>query len=411
MKIGILGGTFSPIHDGHLRLARIYQQELGLEKMLLIPTYQPPHKQTDHLPDGEHRCRMAELASEGLPGFEVSDIEIRRGGKSYTVDTLTELRELYPEGEFCLLTGSDMFCTVLDWHRGSELVRMAEICTMERGGDTAEMLETQAGCIRAAGGRARILHREPFNCSSTGIRERIAAGCRDSRELGISPKVLSYILQNGLYGSDVRDWVYDEDKFVETVHRLEKPARFAHSMNVAARAEELAERYGENPTLCRVAGILHDVCKNLPDKEQFSLVKRLRGPIKNDIMNDKSFGLVPPIWHGPAAAAYIWEELGVYNRDILYSVAYHTTGRAGMSLFEKIIYIADLTSAERDYPDAREVRDLADRDLDAALRCSLEFTLNKMRTNATPMTRDTLETMREYGIDCGEYTDGKEEME
>ena len=205
--------------------------------------------------------------------------------------------------------------------------------------------------------------------------------------------------------------MYDEDKFVETARRLEKPARFAHSMNVAARAEELAERYGENPTLCRVAGILHDVCKNLPDKEQFSLVKRLRGPIKNDIMNDKSFGLVPPIWHGPAAAAYIWEELGVYNRDILYSVAYHTTGRAGMSLFEKIIYIADLTSAERDYPDAREVRDLADRDLDAALRCSLEFTLNKMRTNATPMTRDTLETMREYGIDCGEYTDGKEEME
>ena len=411
MKIGILGGTFSPIHDGHLRLARIYQQELGLEKMLLIPTYQPPHKQTDHLPDGEHRCRMAELASEELPGFEVSDIEIRRGGKSYTVDTLTELRELYPEGEFYLLTGSDMFCTVLDWHRGSELVRMAEICTMERGGDTAEMLETQAGRIRAAGGRARILHREPFNCSSTGIRERIAAGCRDSRELGISPKVLSYILQNGLYGSDVRDWVYDEDKFVETARRLEKPARFAHSMNVAARAEELAERYGENPTLCRVAGILHDVCKNLPDKEQFSLVKRLRGPIKNDIMNDKSFGLVPPIWHGPAAAAYIWEELGGDNRDILYSVAYHTTGRAGMSLFEKIIYIADLTSAERDYPDAREVRDLADRDLDAALRCSLEFTLNKMRTNATPMTRDTLETMREYGIDCGEYTDGKEEME
>ena len=129
----------------------------------------------------------------------------------------------------------------------------------------------------------------------------------------------------------------------------------------------------------------------------------LRGPIKNDIMNDNSFGLVPPIWHGPAAAAYIWETLGVYNREILYGVAYHTTGRTGMSLFEKIVYIADLTSAERDYPDALEVRELADRDLDAALRCSLEFTLKKMRANATPMTRDTLEIMREYGIDCGEY--------
>lgn len=94
-------GAFSPIHDGHLRLARIYQQELGLEKMLLIPTYQPPHKQTDHLPDGEHRCRMAELASEGLPGFEVSGYRDPPGRpRSYTVDTLTELRELYPEGEF-----------------------------------------------------------------------------------------------------------------------------------------------------------------------------------------------------------------------------------------------------------------------------------------------------------------------
>lgn len=104
------------------------------------------------------------------------------------MDTLTELRELYPEGEFYLLTGSDMFCTVLDWHRGSELVRMAEICTMERGGDTAEMLETQAGCIRAAGGRARILHREPFNCSSTGIRERIAAGCPGQPGAGDFPQ-------------------------------------------------------------------------------------------------------------------------------------------------------------------------------------------------------------------------------
>ena len=403
MKIGILGGTFSPIHDGHLRLAKTYQQELGLEKMLLIPTYQPPHKHTDHLPDGEHRCRMAERAPEGCAGCAVSDIEIRRGGKRYTVDTLEELRQLYPDGEFYLLTGSDMFCTVLDWHRGAELVKLAEICTMERGGDTAEMLEAQAERIRAAGGKARIIHKEPFDCSSTEIRERIAAGCRDSRELGLDPKVLSYILQNGLYGSDVRDWVYDEEKFVETARRLEKPGRFQHSMNVADRAEELAGIYGENPYLCRIAGILHDVCKNLPEEEQFSLVKRLRGPIKNDIMNDNSFGLVPPIWHGPAAAAYIWETLGVYNREILYGVAYHTTGRTGMSLFEKIVYIADLTSAERDYPDALEVRELADRDLDAALRCSLEFTLKKMRANATPMTRDTLEIMREYGIDCGEY--------
>lgn len=303
MKIGILGGTFSPIHDGHLRLAKTYQQELGLEKMLLIPTYQPPHKHTDHLPDGEHRCRMAELASEGFAGFEVSDIEIRRGGKSYTVDTLEELRQLYPDGEFYLLTGSDMFCTVLDWHRGAELVKLAEICTMERGGDHRR----DAGSPRrnASGPRAErhgSSTRNPLTVPPPRSGSALPPAAGTAGNWGSIPRCSPIFCENGSMGSDVRDWVYDEAKFVETARRLEKPGRFQHSMNVADRAEELAGIYGENPYLCRIAGILHDVCKNLPEEEQFSLVKRLRGPIKNDIMNDNSFGLVPPIWHGPAGA-------------------------------------------------------------------------------------------------------------
>ena len=243
-----------------------------------------------------------------------------------------------------------------------------------------------------------MIHAAPLDVSSSGIRAAIAAGERDPGTLGLSPRVLSYILQNSLYGTDETAWRYDEAAFVDLARRLEKPGRFLHSQNVAVRAEELAHIWGENPMLCRVAGQLHDLCKNLPPEQQFSWLKRLRGPLRDAIMEDKHIAQVPPIWHGPAAAAYIWEELGVYNRRILYGVAYHTTGRAGMTRFEKIIYLADLTSAERDFPGVEEVRELSERDMDAAMRISLEFTAEKMRKNATPATRDTVEIMEEYGV-------------
>lgn len=398
MKLGILGGTFSPVHNGHIRLAQTYRQALGLDQVLLIPTHIPPHKTAPDLPDGEHRCRMAELACEEVQGLAVSDLEQRRPGKSYTVDTLEELHRLYPEAELYLLMGSDMFRTVLTWHRAGDLIRLATVCTMERGTDTPSELEAQAERIRQSGGEACVIHAAPLDVSSSGIRAAIAAGERDPGTLGLSPRVLSYILQNSLYGTDETAWRYDEAAFVDLARRLEKPGRFLHSQNVAVRAEELARIWGEDPMLCRVAGQLHDLCKNLPPEQQFSWLKRLRGPLRDAIMEDKHIAQVPPIWHGPAAAAYIWEELGVYNRRILYGVAYHTTGRAGMTRFEKIIYLADLTSAERDFPGVEEVRELSERDMDAAMRISLEFTAEKMRKNATPATRDTVEIMEEYGV-------------
>ena len=406
MKIGILGGTFSPIHDGHLRLARTYARELELDRVLFIPTAVPPHKEAPGLPDGEHRCRMTELALSGHPGFELSEIEQQRPGRSYTVDTLTQLHGLYPGAELYFLAGSDMFRTVLDWHRGEEIVRLATVCTMERGEDTAAQLEDQASRIIAAGGSARVIHAPPMDISSTGIRRRLAEGCRDAAALGIAPAVLDYIWQNGLYGTSPEDYPWPVERYIARARELEKPERFEHSMNVARRAAELAERYGSSRRLCYIAGVLHDICKNLPQEQQFSLLKRLRGGLKSVIINDKSLAEVPPIWHGPAAAAYLYDELGVYSREILAAVAYHTTGRAGMTLFEKIIYVSDLTSAERDYPDAVQLRELADRDLDAAIRESLLFTLKKMKKHATPLTGDTVRVMEEYGV----LTDRKEEI-
>ena len=176
-----------------------------------------------------------------------------------------------------------------------------------------------------------------------------------------------------------------------------KKERFEHTIGVMYTAASLAMRYGEDVEQAMTAGLLHDCGKFCPAKEQIKLCK------KNGISLTESEIEMPALIHAKLGAYLARHEYGVKDKDVLSAVTYHTTGRPDMTMLEKIVYIADLTSAERDYPDALEVRELADRDLDAALRCSLEFTLKKMRANATPMTRDTLEIMREYGIDCGEY--------
>ena len=301
--------------------------------------------------------------------------------------------------EMCI---RDRFCTLLSWHRAQELVRLVSVCTLRRGNTDADReLEQAAQAIQAAGGSTQFIDARPLALSSTQVRRQLAEGCRSSKELGIAEPVLHYIWQNSLYGVKKEEYPWPEQEYLQMARQMEHTERFEHSVQVARRAQELARRYGQDETLARLAGILHDLCKNLPEQEQLKWVYRLHGLSKSAIIKDKILPQVPPVWHGPAAAAYLFEQLGVYNRELLSAVAYHTTGRADMSVFEKVVYLADLTSAERTYPDAVQMRALADRDLDAAMRESLLFTAEKMRRNATPATQDTLEIMKQYGVPLG----------
>ena len=279
MKIGILGGTFSPIHDGHLRLAKTYQQELGLEKMLLIPTYQPPHKHTDHLPDGEHRCRMAELASEGFAGFEVSDIEIRRGGKSYTVDTLRQLRMEHPEDELWLLMGTDMFLSLECWYHAADILSLAHIGAFDRvhpqpGGDLAVQKRRLA---EAYGADIASLPNEPgLDLSSTQVREALAAG--RGRDLVTDP-VYGYIQRRGLYGvhTDLHHLTPDQLRPIALSYL--KPKRMPHVLGTEQEAVRLARQYGADETQARIAALLHDCTKKLDMDQQLALCRQYGIPL------------------------------------------------------------------------------------------------------------------------------------
>ncbi len=161
--------------------------------------------------------------------------------------------------------------------------------------------------------------------------------------------------------------------------------RLCHSYGVAREAVRLAKLYGADPQKAYYAGLCHDICKNMPAQEQLQWIKR------SAIMLDDAFYRQPPIWHGFAAAQYIREELGVEDEEILGAVRYHTTGRAGMSLLEKIVFTADLTEENRDYADVETVRLLAGQSLDQAVFYILRYTLGKLMVNGGPICRDCWE--------------------
>lgn len=166
------------------------------------------------------------------------------------------------------------------------------------------------------------------------------------------------------------------------LERMLSADRLAHSYGVADEAVRLAERYGADPEKAYYAGLCHDVCKNMPPEEQLQWIKR------SGIILDNAFFHEPPIWHGFAAAQYIREEMDVQEEEILQAVRYHTTGRAGMHLLEKIVFVADLTEPGRAYPDVDTVRTLADRSLEQAIGYILRYTLGKLLVNGGAICRD-----------------------
>lgn len=198
-KLGIFGGTFNPIHNGHVSLVKHYIQALGLDELLVIPTKQPPHKAAPDLAPASARLRLCRLAFAGVPEAVVSDMEIVRSGKSYTVDTVAQLRAMYPHAELYLLVGSDMFLTFSQWRQWQRILQEVTLCTAAR--EQAQMKQL-ADCARTLEpfGKVQIFDFPVLELSSTQIRERIAQGL-DCTGL-LDSQVYAQIRQLGLYRNE-----------------------------------------------------------------------------------------------------------------------------------------------------------------------------------------------------------------
>lgn len=196
-NIGLYGGTFNPIHEAHVHLVTDFADQLGLEQVLLMPTFQPPHKQAHHLASAEDRLAMCRLAAASDSRIQVSDLEIQRQGKSYTAETLEELHRLYPGNEWYLMMGEDMFLTVNDWRWPERIYRLATLCAAPRSPDGMERLRQHAAFLETKGAKTRICDIRFLPVSSTMVREAVAQG--KSLEGMVSPQIARYIAEKGLY--------------------------------------------------------------------------------------------------------------------------------------------------------------------------------------------------------------------
>ncbi len=385
-KMALFGGTFDPIHRGHITMALRLADALGLDGVMLMPTFVPPHKIKSSLADAEHRLAMCRIAADAHPILSVSDMEITRGGASFTVDTLTALAAQYPDTEWYLITGADMFCTLRSWYRFDDIAKMATLCTVPRAGTDTAALLAYAEELRTQGVRCYIADEPVEPISSTEIRRKLAAG--EPTEEWLPDGVADYIRQHGLYLADTDERDRDE-QYKDIIRRRLGDYRYRHSLCVADEAKRLAIRYGADEKKAYTAGLLHDIMKDTDRKSQLQILTDF------GILLDEVEQQVDKLWHAKVGAAFLEHILQIKDRALLDAVRYHTTGRAGMSLLERIVFVADFTSADRQYPDVDEVRRLSDISLEETMIYTIDYTIRDLLNRGQAIHPDTLAAYNE----------------
>lgn len=389
MKIGIYGGTFNPPHLGHITAAKAVSDLLALDKLFLIPAGLPPHK---HLPEGtpeaEQRLEMTRLAAEqtGLgERIEVLDLELKREGKSFTADTLTQLHTQYPDAELWLLMGTDMFLTLQAWHAPKEIFALAGVAAFGRTEkDTEALFAAQREALIGTYPNARIVTLSipgVVEVSSTDLRDKLSVGV--GGEL-LAPAVYGYILRGGLYGTHANLKSLPLGQLRPVALSYLKYRRIPHVLGTESEAVRLAERWGADVEKARVAALLHDCTKKLTMPEQLALCAQYG--IELDELERQALKLL----HARTGAAIARDVFGV-DEEICSAIRWHTTGRAGMTLLEKIIYLADYIEPTRDFPGVDKLRRLCYDNLDAGLLLGLSMTVEEMNAMGNPVHRATLE--------------------
>ena len=374
MKIGIYGGTFNPIHLGHIQAARFAAEYLGLDRLLLIPAGVPPHKtMAPGAPGPEQRLAMAEMAAEAIgPAAEASDLELRRKGKSYTLDTVKAIREKHPHARLYLLMGTDMFLTFHLWKNPEKLAKLCTLCAFGRSeADTEELFAAQREHLAKTVGADSVTVTLPeiVEISSTRLREALERG--EGREF-LDPAVYGYILREGLYGvrKDLKNLSL-EDLRCAALSML-KRRRMPHVLGTEETAAKLALRWGEDGETARRAALFHDCTKKI-NREQHLEICRQYG-----IVLDKEERREEKLLHAITGAAVARYVFGV-SSEIESAIRWHTTGKADMTTLEKIIYLADYIEPTRDFCDLTQLRALAFQDLDGAVLLGLDMAVKDLK--------------------------------
>ncbi|MDR1663577.1 MAG: nicotinate-nucleotide adenylyltransferase [Clostridiales bacterium] len=355
-RIALMGGTFDPIHYGHLAAAEAVLQAYKPQRVLFVPSAAPPHKKNRAVTDAEHRYRMALLATAAHPAFEVSRLELDRPGPSYTVDTVRELRSLCPPAaEIFFIIGADTAEEIKTWKEPETLLALCEVVAVTRPGFKADAL------ARDFKGRVRVLETPAIDISGTEIRRRAAAG--ESARYRVPPPVAEYIRDHRLYTNRAGIPAgFDFESAKATLADRLSPDRFRHTLGVIEAAEELSARFGADAGKARIAALLHDCAKEYSNGKKRALCQLWNIPTDDILLAQIDLA------HSLLSAESAKRDYGVYDGEILQAIRYHTTGHGAMTALDKAVMLADFIEPYReDYPGLGEIRELSRISMEEAL--------------------------------------------
>ncbi len=392
--MGIYGGSFNPPHLGHLAAARAAVAALGLDKLVFVPAGIPPHKDlAPGSPASGQRLEMTRIAADQLllpETTEVWDAEVHREGRSYTADTLAQAARRWPGAELWLLMGTDMFLTLHQWREPEKILALAGVCAFGRTGrDGEEVFAPQREFLsKTYNARVETISIPGLvDISSTRLRGLLPRG--EGREF-LPQAVYGYILREKLYGTDADLKRLGLEELRCVSYSMVFAKRLAHIRGTEEEAAKLARSWGADEGRMRRAAILHDCTKYFTVQQHLDICQRYGVELcpleraTDKLLHAKS---------GAALAKYVFgADDGVYD-----AIFYHTTARAGMSLEEKLLYIADYMEPNRDFPEVGELRRLAYTDLDGAVGMGTSLAMQEMVQRDKELHQDTLEAYEFYG--------------
>ncbi len=369
-KIGLMGGSFNPIHERHLEMASCALKEAKLDRVLFLPTGNPPHKKTG-LEEAEHRYEMTRLAVSGITGFEPCRVELERKGTIYTVDTLAILKKQYPNAELYYIIGEDTFFDLPNWRKPDKVFELTRFLVCRR--DTHDPEEDpRCGKLRKMGCKYSFLSLPPRDVSSTDVRAELMAG-GDPDEL--KPQVIEYIRLMGLYGQQPSP-AMGEAAYLRLKKNLSEK-RLMHSLLVCWTARRLARIHGVDEDRAATAALLHDCAKCMPLGTMQQIAR------ENRLLIDKMTLQSGNLLHGPVGAVVAERDYGITDLNVLAAIRCHTTGKVGMLPLDMIVFLADkIEPSRRSYPALEEVRRLAQESLPAAMSYSLRSTLEYVKSQS-----------------------------
>jgi len=380
VKVGIYGGTFNPPHIGHEQSAITASEQLGLDLLVIVPVGIPPHKPLPAgSPSADIRFSMTYSAFKKSPDTIVSNIEARNPEPSYTVETVDVIKHTYPEAELFLLLGTDMFLSLETWKDFESLLKIVTPAVFSRNPDDLQKITAHSQyLLEKYGVNSRIVLNSVIPISSSGLREMLpkrgGAGY-------INDTNYAYIIKHRLYGAKP-DWEWLRQR----AYSMLNPARIPHVAACEEAAVSLAERWGVDRNDAREAAILHDITKKFDLKDHLKVLE------KHGFSSDTLGHAGEKLLHPKSGAVLAGEMFGASD-TVVNAIRWHTTGKAGMSALEKVIYLADYIESTRDFPGVEELRRLAYVDLNDAMVMGLELTVSDVSARGITPDKATIDAI------------------